>query len=912
MCTFSLQSLSRCAPVAVAVFIFLAAAASAQDQLAPPESMATSALLKTTRSLLESRQLADAIPYLQEVVGRYSSMDGDEAVQTRATTLHQLGLCLLETGDYEQAAARLGEFVETYPQHESAPLSRFLILEAYAWQDDPAQMTQYIERLDASGGLDALLSVFGREEADVYRHAVLSLVIAYARTADFENMQRFLPYCDADARSDTGLNLALIEGGDRALDDEEYLTALYLYRTVQKTGDLLAGYNRRIEELEAELAAPPPWVPQRERDAQQAEREAEQERLVRLKAEREEMAGSNYDIDLMLRMARCFEGLNRYWPACLLYRHIYTEFPESEPAEQCRYSAFQSLAVLGEPARAIEEGTTYRAMYPDGRFRDEVSLGLMHQHLALDEEEPAARLGRELLAQTPIHRYLDQVNYLMGYIRFQQQNYDDALDFFQTAAREWPNRLYAEESIYWAGMCNLFLSRFDEAVTVFKDYLDNPAWPEKNFAEDVTYRLGMARFGLGDFAASEQTFRDFLTRFPESGLVSEACSMIGDLRGAEGDLDTAIEFYARARKTAVTSEQEAYALFQAARVYELQNEWLEIISLMETYLAERGETGELAEASLWMARAWNARGEEQKALDICCETVLRYGGNPQLASVDLLLQQLIKESGVDRGGAEYAQKVLARLADDRSAACGSEGSRVLCLRLTALFAEISPDGDDAQALLDEPSLDGFTPLPLLVRAREALRQGRPDEVDPVYDRFMEQFAGIDSAAQMANLKIRALIDAGRFGAALSLARESFETYSGYPDAGRTQKLMADALRNLKEYDAAIELYNEFLTVREWRGELTPQVIYWIGVCRAKQDRITEAFAYFQRVYVLYELYPEWMAKAYAASIDCLEKLGRQDEIVKTWREMVANPAIAATPEGQQAQQQLDRLQKEAP
>jgi TolA-binding protein len=461
-------------------------------------------------------------------------------------------------------------------------------------------------------------------------------------------------------------------------------------------------------------------------------------------------------------------------------------------------------------------------------------------------------------------------------------------------------------------MCNLFLSRFDEAVTIFEDYLNNPAWPEKTFAEDVTYRLGMARFGLGDFAAAEQTFRTFLAKFPESRLISEACSMIGDLRGAEGDLDTALAFYARARKTAASPEQETYALFQAARVHELRNEWLEIISLMETYLTERGETGDLAEAGLWMAKAWNARGEEEKALDVCCETILRYGGNPHLPSVDLLLQQLIRESRKDQGGEEYAQNILARLADDRAAACDSGESRVLCLRLTALFAEIGPDQEYAQMLLDEPLLDGFTPLPLLVRAREALRQGRPDEVDPAYDRFMEQFAGVDSAVQMTNLKIQALMDAGRSGAALALARETFETYSGYPETGRTRKLAADSLRLLKEYDAAVELYNEFLAVREWRGELTPQVIYWIGVCRYRQDRITEAFAYFQRVYVLYELYPEWMAKAYAASIDCLEQLGRHDEVVKTWREMVANPAVAATPEGRQAQQQLDRLQEEAP
>lgn len=907
------RSFSCCRVTAVLFFCLAFAVSAQEEELPPPSAMATSVLLKTAREQLETGEFRIVIPYLEEVVERYSSMEGEEAAQTRATSLHQLGLCLLETEQYEEAAERFETFVEDYPQHEAAPLSRFLILEAYAWQDDSEGMKEYIERLETSGELDEVLSVFSGEDADIYRHALLSLVTAYARTADIENLRRFLPYCDASALNDVSFNLALIQGGDKALDEENYLTALYLYRTVQRTDELLAGYDQRLTELETELAQPLPWVPQRQRELQKAEHEAEQARLERMKVEREELAERNYDIDLMLRMARCFEGLERYWPACKIYQHIYAEFPDSDSAERCRYSAFQSLAILGEPARALEEGYAYRETYPQGRYRDEVSLGLMHQHLALDEVDRAVSLGSELLAQTPIHLYLDQVNYLLGFIQFQQQNYDAALGYFRTCAEQWPNRLYAEESVYWVGMCNLFLSRFEEAIAVFDDYLNNPAWVEKNFAEDVTYRLGMARYGLGEFDASEKAFRDFVKQFPESTLVSEAYSMIGDLRGAEGDLDAAIELYARARKTAVTPEKETYALFQAARVYELQKEWIEIVTLMESYLADSGETGQFAEASLWMAKAWKALGEEQKALDICCETVLDYGDNPQLTSVDLLLNQLIDEAQADENGSDYAEQVKARLEEDRNAACSPDGNRVLCLRLTALFAALSEGAERdaaAQMLFDEPTLDNFTPLPLLVLSREAVRRSEPDRVVAAYDRFMEAFADTDTAVQMANLKIEALIEAGQPGAALSLARESLEAYGGYPEAGRTQKLAGDALRLMKDYDAAVEMYNEFLTVREWRGELTPQVLYWIGISRYEQERYKEAFAYFQRVYVLYELYPEWMAKAYEASVDCLRKLGREEEIVKTWREMVANPSVAATPEGRRAQEQLSRLEEE--
>jgi len=60
--------------------------------------------------------------------------------------------------------------------------------------------------------------------------------------------------------------------------------------------------------------------------------------------------------------------------------------------------------------------------------------------------------------------------------------------------------------------------------------------------------------------------------------------------------------------------------------------------------------------------------------------------------------------------------------------------------------------------------------------------------------------------------------------------------------------------------------------------------------------------------VLYEGYADWAAKAYEASIGCLRKLGGRDEdIIRTIQEMLANKKIAATPEGKKARIELGRL-----
>jgi hypothetical protein len=60
--------------------------------------------------------------------------------------------------------------------------------------------------------------------------------------------------------------------------------------------------------------------------------------------------------------------------------------------------------------------------------------------------------------------------------------------------------------------------------------------------------------------------------------------------------------------------------------------------------------------------------------------------------------------------------------------------------------------------------------------------------------------------------------------------------------------------------------------------------------------------------VLYEDYTEWVAPAYAKSIECLSRLGgRTQDIINTYEEMLANKKVAATPEGRDAQIRLNKL-----
>jgi len=94
----------------------------------------------------------------------------------------------------------------------------------------------------------------------------------------------------------------------------------------------------------------------------------------------------------------------------------------------------------------------------------------------------------------------------------------------------------------------------------------------------------------------------------------------------------------------------------------------------------------------------------------------------------------------------------------------------------------------------------------------------------------------------------------------------------------------------------------------WRGSPVPQLLFEMGSCRLSLGQWAEALACFQRIYVLYGGYPEWVVKAYVESLVCLDKLGgREKEMVRTCEEMLSIPVIAAYPEAEMARAYLLRL-----
>jgi tetratricopeptide (TPR) repeat protein len=138
---------------------------------------------------------------------------------------------------------------------------------------------------------------------------------------------------------------------------------------------------------------------------------------------------------------------------------------------------------------------------------------------------------------------------------YQQNQYEDALGYFDRVISEHPSTQHARSSLYNAGLCLEQLDRRLDAVARFKKLAED--YPESTEALDALYRLGSNLVALKDWAASDELHQRILKmkNLTLSDQV-EAYARLGEARFERGRYEEAERTLRQLRELYRQHEQE--------------------------------------------------------------------------------------------------------------------------------------------------------------------------------------------------------------------------------------------------------------------------------------------------------------------------------------------------------------------
>jgi tetratricopeptide (TPR) repeat protein len=350
---------------------------------------------------------------------------------------------------------------------------------------------------------------------------------------------------------------------------------------------------------------------------------------------------------------------------------------------------------------------------------------------------------------------------------------------------------------------------------------------------------------------------------------------------------------------AVKQSQIDYAALQVGRVYEQLEQFKEMEDWFGRYLEKYGITGDYTQAIYRKGFALQAQGKSKDALDTYWLAIEKYGNDPKAMGIDIIFDAYCEEFRALNGS--YPFDVV------RSAALTAtqQEARSAALRCARALAQMNAPDD--RSALTRADIEAASPAVLLWMAQVAAKND-PALAESAARAAIERFGPTQWTGE-AFLRLGDIAFERRdWKEAESAFNKAIRNSPANLIAARATMRLGDAQFAQARYDEAIKRYEEVLQVKEWKGELWPEALYMVAESLKSQGKEKEAYAYYQRIYVLYPHYKDWTAKAYLRCAEISEKLGLKDDAMRTLGEMLANQSLRSTSEYVSAEKRLKELQ----
>lgn len=911
--------------LAVLVLVVFTVPATAQDS---PRELRSAAWAAMAQGAFE-----DAIPPLQQLVRYYSDSDEARIVAQMQSVYFNLGLCLFLTGRFAESRPVFEAYLKRYPHTVQAKEAAVFLADGYRFSEQLAKAMEAYRsvlqtyRLNADWRTDVLVSMVRCALADEDWETALPLldearriapdrqrrtwaatllVTAYLKEFELERVYNLVPHLlhpySFSSRS-VAYNMSALETAETLFAEEAYRDALWVYRLVYPYDRIRQRSEEHLQQLQRNADA------LRERQGKYRELLRAQESIAEIEGELDALGEvEDYNHELTHRIARAYMEVRRYREAGELYFYRY-ERSDGAEADEALYLSFHCYTQVSPWDRAFELGRLYMDNYGGGEYYDAVSLAVAQMHAQLAQWPEVIGVLTEALETSPDHESVVECMFLLGYASFMEEKFADASHWLRRMNREYPGNERMEEGTYWTGMALLFDTKYEDAREVFEFFLAD--YPRSPYLEDARFRRAVCDYGLSEFEQAGRRFDAFIANHPDSALVGEALMMRADVAGVQGQLQEAVEYYRRAMDRPMNVELYNYCAFRRGEMLFDLNAYPDLIRHFEQYLQQPREGLNEPQAIYWIVKGLWQQDERRGALEYLLDGVREYGRERAALGIDLLLNEWIglsKQLAPDQSEAAWEtllqQKQTAEEAQEHA----------LALRLERLFlyrpgeSEVRREAR-IERLLNPRSVAHAPPGILELMMDLGMERGQTDLAVMAAREVIDTFTETDYALAARMLVAEHAMKHNDVETAIEHFNVVRTVFAASMEAAQALLHLGHIYMDRGDFDKADACFSEVLSVRQWRGPLWPAALFGRGECARRQRRFAEATAFYERIYVLYLHYDDWAAKAYLRRSECLMRMNQYVKAEETLEEMLANQALAETPEGEEAMLLLNRIRR---
>lgn len=878
-------------------------------------------------SYFNGREYAKAIEIFTQYLTKYPKAERVGEVRlslARATFLNK---------DYATAAKLFAEF-------EAVPALREMALQAqaacYKELNQPEKQIPVLEKLIAPD-----------IQTSAQANGAVTLAELYIEKQDntkaldlINKLRSHLAVVD----NVVSLNVLTVKLGDELAARKAYGSAIAAYRAVIPRDQVIAIQNERINamsrrmqtNLDAARGNPQAYLTA---TGTNNDIKALQDQAKVLLAEFEKLP--DYMPAVLFRMGKAWYDSDRKWEAIVVFERLLAIVPDAKEREAAMYSTLACYADLNRGRRTLTLCDRYLQEFPAGPNAG--TAGYLKGAVALQTGDPkgAVTFFGTALAKQPDSQFREQMRFLLGNAHFAQSEFEEAGNDYRQYLKDFPKGTHAEEAQYREALTFAFLGKYEEALARLEAY--SKQYPTGNFVADAGYRIMVCKYAASLYDEVIVDAKAWDAKFPNDTAAGEVFSLLGDALAAKDRGEEAVAAYIQSYQKSATDEVLNYAIMEAAKQLQKLGKWEAVSRLFEDFVKAKPDHPTVVAAMFWISKAKAHEGKADEAKALLVDNLKRYLNEPKREAVEQLLQQLaqlcLKRPRPAPSAIPADTWTPVPVATGNSTNGAGPPSVPATPPPLPPYDAVAELHKQVEPLADIANATGKARL-LYAEAELAKLRRHDDEVPKIYDRISHEFKDEElSPFLLARIGDHRLITGNRAGAAdlynrleedypksdyldyafvglgeLALdkkdTKHALELFSHAVDEIAASKIKeatigkARALLELKRYDEAKKLFEQVASIREWRGESTALAIYYLGEVEERQGHWPEAIAHYQRVFVAYQRFLPWVARAYVRSAESFYKLGKRPEAIAHLHEMLHNEKLKDQPETNEAKKLL--------
>lgn len=423
------------------------------------------------------------------------------------------------------------------------------------------------------------------------------------------------------------------------IDQEQWELAMQLLIAIRPHQEILHKLEKTIADIERKL-------PEDDTAQDPISDELRKQHQEYTELQKAFEAFENFDAIVRLRLANCFQALERHREAAFILDHMIRQMPASEITESGCASLIRLWILQDRWSRAIRCAELYEQRFEtfEKKTHHPEILFLKGQaYQGLGHFQEAAKTFAQIQEQFPDHEWAHQARFLEAHQYLHLHQEEDAIARFSAMQSSAPTEL-KEEVSYWLGMSHYFHQNWKGARECYEQYLHQASFT--TYRRDVEYRIAYTYFSEAHFEEAISHLKHWqkthASAKADDALNEETWLTLGDANGAIGELDLALEAY---KQISAESKQPSLfdeAQFKIAHIHKVQKQEAEYVNALENFLEARPQSPKIAEALHALGKYYRSQNQLQKAQQGCWDSITRLGNLEDQEGLEEMMLTLLQ------------------------------------------------------------------------------------------------------------------------------------------------------------------------------------------------------------------------------------------------------------------------------